>query len=497
MTVQEALAELGVEPGADVETIRRAYLRLVKTRKPEADPEGFKRAREAFEVARGAGEMEALMVASATPEPPPSAEASAGDPEKTPPPVRIDPFQPYLDAWKAIPASSDMRLRLKVAVDARAALPDDRRAYWLVVSTLDGRALNVDLAEALRAGWRQGWPEFLEALLLRLPGTAARAEVDAALQSPREPLRLLGATVVARWDATRAASVVVETCEGILSAPPGGAPRAVPVERMLQVVLALHELRAVSEATRAQAALRRCLQETGLELRLMSGPLGGLWILAEELGRLPADFPLPLRAAFAAAARSGDMRSAFFEACFHVRHHKREVRAWVKRLGETVPNVVGTLRGAIQREAAKKRSFNFSGIRWYVVIWPAFMLLRFLVSGDACVPSYTDHTHPPVSEPVPRVADPRLVQVRDLIRQECDDSGPRHGQLVCADIQATLAALDAGECAEVQPLPILKQKLRVQQETELDARLVTNLELVTWQICPGLHVREPKSESNW
>jgi hypothetical protein len=66
VTVQEAFAELGVDPGADVETIRRAYLRLIKERKPESDPDGFKRAREAFEVARASGEMEALVAASAS-----------------------------------------------------------------------------------------------------------------------------------------------------------------------------------------------------------------------------------------------------------------------------------------------------------------------------------------------------------------------------------------------------------------------------------------------
>jgi curved DNA-binding protein CbpA len=52
MTVDEALREIGVAPGSNQEEIRRAYLRLVKVRKPETDPEGFRRLREAFELLR-------------------------------------------------------------------------------------------------------------------------------------------------------------------------------------------------------------------------------------------------------------------------------------------------------------------------------------------------------------------------------------------------------------------------------------------------------------
>lgn len=50
MTWDEALAVLGVtrEDGRDV--VRRAYLRLIRTHRPERDPEGFRRVRAAWEV---------------------------------------------------------------------------------------------------------------------------------------------------------------------------------------------------------------------------------------------------------------------------------------------------------------------------------------------------------------------------------------------------------------------------------------------------------------
>ena len=52
MTLDEALAELHIEAGVSAEEARRAYLRLIKIRKPESDPEGFRRLREAFELVR-------------------------------------------------------------------------------------------------------------------------------------------------------------------------------------------------------------------------------------------------------------------------------------------------------------------------------------------------------------------------------------------------------------------------------------------------------------
>lgn len=50
--IDEALTELGIDAFTTRDEARRAYLRLLKTRKPETDPEGFRRLREAFELAR-------------------------------------------------------------------------------------------------------------------------------------------------------------------------------------------------------------------------------------------------------------------------------------------------------------------------------------------------------------------------------------------------------------------------------------------------------------
>ena len=78
MTREQALAELGVPGHADADTVRRAYLRGLKTRKPEVDPEGFKRLREAFElISAGVGEdEEEPQVGAAAQDPPAPTDAS-------------------------------------------------------------------------------------------------------------------------------------------------------------------------------------------------------------------------------------------------------------------------------------------------------------------------------------------------------------------------------------------------------------------------------------
>lgn len=55
MSVDEALRTLGIERGLDAAAVRSAYLRQVKLHKPESDPGGFQRVREAYELLRDLG----------------------------------------------------------------------------------------------------------------------------------------------------------------------------------------------------------------------------------------------------------------------------------------------------------------------------------------------------------------------------------------------------------------------------------------------------------
>lgn len=81
VTYDEALSELGLEQVVEPDVVRRAYLRTIKTRKPETDPEGFRRARDAYELLREAPPFVMPQRApSVEPEEPPVLEEGAPAP---------------------------------------------------------------------------------------------------------------------------------------------------------------------------------------------------------------------------------------------------------------------------------------------------------------------------------------------------------------------------------------------------------------------------------
>ena len=47
---RKAYQSLGLEPGSDLKTVKRAYRRKVSLHPPDRDPEGFRSVREAFEL---------------------------------------------------------------------------------------------------------------------------------------------------------------------------------------------------------------------------------------------------------------------------------------------------------------------------------------------------------------------------------------------------------------------------------------------------------------
>lgn len=77
MNLGDALSALGLSLPTDADAARRAYMRLLKKHKPEVDPQGFMRLREAYEEVRAA--LSAPSIAEVAPPPAPS-------PEPPPPP---------------------------------------------------------------------------------------------------------------------------------------------------------------------------------------------------------------------------------------------------------------------------------------------------------------------------------------------------------------------------------------------------------------------------
>jgi hypothetical protein len=124
MTRDAAFRALGVEPGTPPDEVRRAYLRGVKTCKPEVDPEGFRRLREAYEL------LSQSPPAVFSPEKPPVREEDADDPEDVEDPEdeeeeswqETDPIARSLDllAQGANREAADLVLQAMAEADARA-----------------------------------------------------------------------------------------------------------------------------------------------------------------------------------------------------------------------------------------------------------------------------------------------------------------------------------------------------------------------------------------
>jgi hypothetical protein len=149
VTLEEGLAELGIDASASREAARRAYLRGLKSRSPERDPDGFKRLRVAYELV---GALIRAGLLEAAPEP---TQAASADPA----PARIlvevkDAHDGPTRAGDAPPGAADAA----DAADADAATdepdePDDcggladvdaRRVWASLAGAFDAAAAHVD-----------------------------------------------------------------------------------------------------------------------------------------------------------------------------------------------------------------------------------------------------------------------------------------------------------------------------------------------------------------
>ena len=375
MTLTEAWTELGVEPGADAETVRRAYLRLIKTRKPESDPVGFQRARAAFEVARADGEIESLAAESERRHAPAFSGAPGGmgggrarRPRRPREPRRAPASRTATSSSKASGARGKAS-----AVGGPAAASGDRPRGGRRPPPRSARALVARL-HAVAPGPRDGAgrraARRMARGLPRIPRGAAGAAADQGVaRGDRRRLRVAGAGGQARGGGRR-----------------GGLGRAARRRAGGRAVPRRRWRRRSTRATTTCASCRccacwtsswrctpparstpprrprprcaRCLHDSGLELALAQGPLGGVWTLTEEIGGLPREFPRPLRTAFAYATRAGDLTSAYIDTCRAIELDRSEVSLWASKLAASAPNVSGIMQTALSNtraEAARTR----------------------------------------------------------------------------------------------------------------------------------------------
>lgn len=154
MTFEEALQLLGIAVSDDAAALRPAYLRLLKVHRPERDPEGFKRLRQALELVQGQvwrlGHKASVRVT-----PQPASSPTAPFVESPALPVVIDPLEALR---RRVAACDDEVQQLRLAEDG-ALQQRSAAAYALWVDVAEESGTEGDLERALRAACDAGFSE--------------------------------------------------------------------------------------------------------------------------------------------------------------------------------------------------------------------------------------------------------------------------------------------------------------------------------------------------
>jgi hypothetical protein len=300
MELKEALAELGLDPPGphDEATIRRAYLKGVKVRKPETDPEGFRRLREAYELLRVFGPGLAYPAATSAPGAPvvPVGHEPRATPPDDPAPEQDaselsgdrgagDPVTPYLDRLDALPAQP-WPDRLAVAREAFAALPHHPRVEELLNDILEASQARADqVVEVLVPLLNQGDPASRWLMLSRYQKHVPPDEL-ARLRREGTPGERLAAA--AAYLEQERADDAVATMEELLASDEGREGGLLLQYQALRFTLALHRRALVPQASRAFAAARAYMGTIGgPQLGEAAAATASLYLLCSELEGCP------------------------------------------------------------------------------------------------------------------------------------------------------------------------------------------------------------------
>ena len=309
MNLLEAFAELGVESTASPRDARRAYLRLLKTRKPETDPSGFMRLREAFELASAyLTHCEALHAAGAASRTPctPVVVARHAGAERTPPPDGA-----FARGGDDAPASepspepcpttaTDPRSSAGAATDDEPARTKPTQAPAVdapaAVEAADASPPpEASETESPDAGPGEGAPDAPESEEAARPDAGDMDGPEAFDVEPAnealEPLR----EPPASESEDRALRAWFEAASRSLD------ELQPPLQATLRTLAALHARGETARAHALLAAADEWLRLSGGEARHLRDLTAIRWRFARELDALPAAFPKHLRGPLARA----------------------------------------------------------------------------------------------------------------------------------------------------------------------------------------------------
>ncbi len=366
MSLEQAFEILGVTPDCTARAARRAYLRLLRQNKPDRDPEGFKRLREAYEAVKAFLEGEPLSRIVAL-----DARLArvVGRGEELPveplDPVPVEPLDPFLKRLQAL-APDDVEERLAIARQAVRELPDDHDAYRLLAFLAAQCDRHEEARIALRAGVAKGFDDCFELLLERYAPNLTADELASAGESSHPDLLLVAASEhIRRGQAATATRVALRAFE--VAEKTG---TRLPVPAAVRVVLELHTDGRLEPAETVALQLDDWLDVHG-SFRDLDAEAAVIWRLAGELRQLPREFPQRLRSAIVRGmldGRMSDVSDAVHDYAMTEPHGAVEAARLLERAPTLTSFYHHLLSGPLSGRTDADRTAEGFRALWYVVM---------------------------------------------------------------------------------------------------------------------------------
>jgi hypothetical protein len=435
VTLDEALRELGIDAAATPEEARRAYLRGIKIRKPETDPEGFRRLREAYELL-----AEALARPEESQDAPPDAEI-----EKAPVPPEL---QALVDRLNELPAETHREERLALLREGIAEFPAVPGLRWWLIEELDRAERYGELLEALREAGRAGLPGFLETRALNYPDSLGPEDLE-RLEASGHP-SILAVTAQAHLRSSRfeeaaaalgrAIDRLAEVDPHLLRPFPSWLPRG---------ILALEAAGHTAEARALHERLWAWLSGTGDAALIERWGQEFQWMIVHELGMLDPRFPRELRRAAAFAALNGERESAVHTArSFAERDPGRAGKAAEALSGlpilhgllfETLQSARPAPPGQVSQPAKRSSTWKSRGI---------FGL--FLLALTGFIASFPSEQSRPAGPDPRQMLTQGVSEAWQILAESCDKPPRRLPLNVCAQAKEAVRNARTGYCPGVR-----------------------------------------------
>ncbi|TQF11950.1 hypothetical protein FJV41_31505 [Myxococcus llanfairpwllgwyngyllgogerychwyrndrobwllllantysiliogogogochensis] len=329
MTLEEARGELGVAAEAEPDLVRRTYLRMLKTRKPEVDPQGFARLREAYELLKAAHDGTEAPRTSAAPEP--VAPATVDAPHASGPlsaDARLDTFRAR---FSTLPSDAPTDAPVLIAREAVESLPEAGEARHWLIKALMASNRKEEATQAFRDAFNQGHPEFLLAFAQTFPQRLTEAEINLLGTTAAHPfLWGLAEELGTSDDWDKAGQAALVALAAIKRHPEHPPPKPTWV---LAFLLQLHLNGRPREARALQASYSAWLEAEGLLGAFKEQDEAWVWMLVQELGELDDDVSPGVRKLLAHAVLNGNLENT-----------REQMRAYRRREPERAAHALEQIR---------------------------------------------------------------------------------------------------------------------------------------------------------